>query len=128
MTLNKGALGISVLRVLTLLESGFRFSHRKSVVFRFFLSFAVCSFSLSACGFSFLKHLQTGRSDFVLSAVFGLKQKKKIARKQENTFLACYVLFSQFRHVMFSREFTFSSFINYACICKWMHVCKTTFE
>ena len=35
MTLNKGALGISVLRVLTLLESGFRFSHRKSVVFRF---------------------------------------------------------------------------------------------
>ena len=35
MTLNKGALGISVLRVLTLLESGFRFSHRKSVVLRF---------------------------------------------------------------------------------------------
>ena len=35
MTLNKGALGISVLRILTLLESGFRFSHRKSVVFRF---------------------------------------------------------------------------------------------
>ena len=35
MTLNKGALGISVLRILTLLESGFRFSNRKSVVFRF---------------------------------------------------------------------------------------------
>ena len=53
--------------------------------------------------FSFLKHLQTGRSDLVLSAVFGLKQKKKkIARKKENTFLACYVFFSQFRHVMFS--------------------------
>ena len=40
-------------------------------------------------------------------------KKKKIARKEENTFLACYVLFSQFRHVMFAREFTFSSFINY---------------
>ena len=64
--------------------------------------------------FSFLKHYQSGRSDLVLSAVFGLKQKKKkIARKEENTFLACYVLFSQFRHVMFAREFTFSSFINY---------------
>ena len=64
--------------------------------------------------FSFLKHYQSGRSDLVLSAVFGLKQKKKkIARKEENTFLACYVLFSQFRDVMFAREFTFSSFINY---------------
>ena len=77
--------------------------------------------------FSFLKHLQTGRSDLVFSAVFGLKQKK-IARKEENTFLACYVLFSQFRHVMFSREFAFSYFINYACICTWMYVCETTFE
>ena len=78
--------------------------------------------------FSFLKHHQSGRSDLVFSAAFGLNKKKKIARKEENTFLACYVLFSQFRHVMFSREFTFSSFINYACICTWMYVCKTTFE
>ena len=34
--------------------------------------------------------------------VFRFEAKKKIARKKENTFLACYVLFSQFRHVMFS--------------------------
>ena len=66
--------------------------------------------------FSFLKHHQSGRSDLVFSAAFGLKQKKNCP-KRGNTFLACYVLFSQFRHVMFPREFTFSSFINYAYIC-----------
>ena len=31
-------------------------------------------------------------------------------------------------HVMFSREFAFCLFINYAHICLWMHVYKTTFE
>ena len=30
-------------------------------------------------------------------------------------------------HVMFSREFAFCLFINYAHICLWMHVYKTTF-
>ena len=29
---------------------------------------------------------------------------------------------------MFSREFVFCLFINYAYICTWMHVHKTTFE
>ena len=31
-------------------------------------------------------------------------------------------------HVMFSREFPFCLFINYAYICTWMHVHKMTFE
>ena len=31
-------------------------------------------------------------------------------------------------HVMFSREFAFCLFINYAHIGTWMHLHKTTFE
>ena len=31
-------------------------------------------------------------------------------------------------HVMFSREFVFCLFINYAHICLWMYVYKATFE
>ena len=82
MSLNKGALGISVLRVLTLLESGFRFSHRKSVVFRFlYLLRGVVFLYLHAV--FVLKHHQSGRSDLVLSAVFGLKQKKKLPEKRK---------------------------------------------
>ena len=127
MSLNKGALGISVLRVLTLLESGFRFSHRKSVVFRFLYLLRFVVFLYLHAVFVF-KAPSKWTFGFGSQRVFRFEAKKKIARKEENTFLACYVLFSQFRHVMFSREFTFSSFINYACICTWMYVCKTTFE
>ena len=31
-------------------------------------------------------------------------------------------------HFMFSREFAFCLFINYAYVCTWMQVYKTTFE
>ena len=30
--------------------------------------------------------------------------------------------------MILSREFAFCLFINYACICTWVHVHKTTFE
>ena len=116
MTLNKGALRISVLRVLTLLESGFRFSHRKSVVFRFLYLLQFVVFLYLHAVFVF-KAPSKWTFGFGSQRGFRFEAKKKIARKEENTFLACYVLFSQFRHVMFSREFTFSSFINYAYIC-----------
>ena len=127
MSLNKRALGISVLRILTLLESGFRFSHRKSVVFRFlYLLRGVVILYLHAV-FVF-KAPSKWTFGFGSQRVFRFEAKKKNCPKRGNTFLACYVLFSQFRHVMFSREFTFSSFINHAYICTWMYVCKTTFE
>ena len=116
MSLNKGALGISVLRIVTLLESGFRFSHRKSVVFRFLFLWRFVVFLYLHAVFVF-KAPSKWTFGFGSQRGFRFEAKKKIARKEENTFLACYVLFSQFRHVMFSREFTFSSFINYAYIC-----------
>ena len=40
----------------------------------------------------------------------------------------CMICFPNSDHVMFSREFAFCLFINYAYIGTWMHVCKTTFE
>ena len=115
-TLNKRALGISVLRVLTLLESGFRFSHRKSVVFRFLYLLRFVVFLYLHAVFVF-KAPSKWSFGFGIQHGFRFEAKKKNCPKRGNTFLACYVLFSQFRHVMFSREFTFSSFINYAYIC-----------
>ena len=40
----------------------------------------------------------------------------------------CMICFPNSDHVMFSREFAFCLFINYAYIGTWMHVYKTTFE
>ena len=92
MTLNKGALGISVLRILTLLESGFRFSHRKSVVFRFLYLWRFVVFLYLHAVFVF-KAPSKWTFGFGSQRGFRFEAKKKIARKEENTFLACYVLF-----------------------------------
>ena len=40
----------------------------------------------------------------------------------------CMICFPNSDHVMFSREFAFCLFINYAYTGTWMHVYKTTFE
>ena len=40
----------------------------------------------------------------------------------------CMIGFPNSDHVMFSREFAFCLFVNYAYIGTWMHVYKTTFE
>ena len=40
----------------------------------------------------------------------------------------CMICFPSSDHRMFSREFAFCLFINYAYIGTWMHVYKTTFE
>ena len=40
----------------------------------------------------------------------------------------CMICFPNSDHVMFSREFAFCLFVNYAYIGTWMHVYKTTFE
>ena len=40
----------------------------------------------------------------------------------------CMICFPNSDHVMFSREFAFCLFINYAYIGTWIHVYKTTFE
>ena len=40
----------------------------------------------------------------------------------------CMICFPNSDHVMFSREFAFCLFMNYAYIGTWMHVYKTTIE
>ena len=85
MTLNKGALGISVLRVLTLLESGFRFSHRKSVGFRFLYLLRGVVFLYPHAVFVF-KAPSKWTFGFVSQRGFRFEAKKKIARKEEKTF------------------------------------------
>ena len=101
MTLNKGALRISVLRVLTLLESGFRFSHRKSVVFRFLylLQFVVFLYLHAVFVFKAPSKWSFG---FGIQRGFRFEAKRKIARKEENTFfsLLCFVFPIQTRDAL----------------------------
>ena len=52
----------------------------------------------------------------------------KVMRSIEYTFLPCMFCFLNSDHVMFSREFAFCLFINYAYVVTWMHVHKTKFE
>ena len=59
---------------------------------------------------------------------FNRENTKLIHFKIQYTFLPCMFCFPNSDHVMFSREFAFCLFINYAFICMWMHVHKTKFE
>ena len=85
MTLNKGALGISVLRVLTLLESGFRFSHRKSVVFRFLYLLRGVVFLYLHAVFVF-KAPSKWTFGFGSQRVFRFEAKKKLPEKRKTPF------------------------------------------
>ena len=85
MTLNKGALGISVLRVLTLLESGFRFSHRKSVVFRFLYLLRFIVFLYLHAVFVF-KAPSKWSFGFGIQRGFRFEAKKKLPEKKETPF------------------------------------------
>ena len=82
MSLNKGALGISVLRVLTLLESGFRFSHRKSVVFRFLYLFRAVVFLYLHAVFVF-KAPSNWTFGFGFQRGFRFEAKKKLPEKRK---------------------------------------------
>ena len=52
----------------------------------------------------------------------------KVMRSIEYTFLPCMFCFLNSDHMMFSRQFAFCLFINYAYVVTWMHVHKTKFE
>ena len=60
-----------------------------------------------------------------LTNLCGILKKKK---HDQYTFIPCMFRFPNSDHFMFSREFAFCLFINYAYVCTWMHVYKTTFE
>ena len=60
-----------------------------------------------------------------LTHLCGILKKKK---HDQYTFIPCMFRFPNSDHFMFSREFAFCLFINYAYVCTWMHVYKTTFE
>ena len=49
-------------------------------------------------------------------------------RKLNKTQLKLEFCFPNSDHVMFSREFVFCLFINYAYMCRWIYVHRTTFE
>ena len=49
-------------------------------------------------------------------------------RKLNKTQLKLEFCFPNSDHVMFSREFAFCLFINYAYMCRWIYVHRTTFE
>ena len=85
MSLNKGALGISVLRILTLLESGFRFSHRKSVVFRFLYLLRFIVFLYLHAVFVF-KAPSKWSFGFGIQRGFRFEAKKKLPEKKETPF------------------------------------------
>ena len=85
MALNKGPLGISVLRVLTLLESGFRFSHRKSVVFRFLYLLRGVVFLYLIAVFVF-KAPSKWTFGFGSQRVFRFEAKKKSPEKRKTPF------------------------------------------
>ena len=100
MTLNKGALGISVLRVLTLLESGFRFSHRKSVVFRFLYLLRFVVFLYLHAVFVF-KAPSKWSFGFGIQRGFRFEAKKKLPEKRKHLFsLLCFVFPIQTRDVL----------------------------
>ena len=100
MTLNKGALGISVLRVLTLLESGFRFSHRKSVVFRFLYLLRGVVFLYLHAVFVF-KAPSKWSFGFGIHRGFRFEAKKKLPEKRKHLFsLLCFVFPIQTRDVL----------------------------
>ena len=100
MTLNKGALGISVLRVLTLLESGFRFSHRKSVVFRFFYLLRFVVFLYLHAVFVF-KAPSNWTFGFGSQRGFRFEAKKNCPKRGKHLFsLLCFVFPIQTRDVL----------------------------
>ena len=49
-------------------------------------------------------------------------------KHDQYTFIPCMFRFPNSDHFMSSREFAFCLFINYAYVCTWMYVHKTTFE
>ena len=51
-----------------------------------------------------------------------------LGRKLNKTQLKLEFCFSNLDHVMFSREFAFCLFIDYAYMCGWIYVHRTTFE
>ena len=64
---------------------------------------------------------------FIITDILTIMQYDTTRINDEQIFLACKFCFPNSDHVMFSTEFAFCLFINYAFICTWMHVHKGTF-